>query len=104
VTLQEIDTAVQELRVEQHHRAFTHTLAHVVTALGDIPDNPPEGFTTESMVRLRQLVDEAVEAIDRRIDAGGDAVPVLQQLAGTIYEIRRRMESIEQWFRHRESA
>ena len=69
-----------------------------------MPDDPPHGLTTDAMVRLRQLADEAVEAIERRIDSGGDAVPAQQQLAGTVYEIRRRMETIELWFRHRESA
>ena len=99
-----IDTIVQELRIEQHHRAFTHKLAHVVSALGAIPDSPPQGFGTDTLVRLRALADETVEAVERRIDSGGDGEQVQQQLAGTVYEIRRRMEAIEIWFTHRESA
>ena len=102
-TLEAIDTTVQELRLEPHHGAFTHKLAHVVSALGG-PDSPPQGFTTDEMVRLRELADEIVDAIERRIDTGGDGEPAQQQLAGTIYEVRRRMEVIELWFRHRESA
>ena len=51
------------------------------------------------MVRLRQLADETVDAVERRIDSGGDGDASQQQLAGTIYEIRRRMETIEMWFR-----
>jgi CO/xanthine dehydrogenase FAD-binding subunit len=100
----EIDTTVQNLRIEQHHRGFTHTLAHLVTAIGELPDSPAEDFTTELMVRLRELADEAVDAVERRIESGGDNVGDQQQLAGTIYEIRRRMEVVELWFRHRESA
>ena len=103
MTLDEIDTTVQELRIETHHRAFVKGLAHVVSALGEIPDTPPQGFTTETMVRLRQLADEAVDAVEGRIESGGDSEPEQQHLAGTIYEIRRRMETIELWFRHRES-
>lgn len=103
-SLSEIDTIVQELRIEQHRSAFTHKLAHVVSALGAIPDSPPPGFATDAMVRLRELADEAVEAVERRIDSGGDGGKVQQQLAGTVYEIRRRMEAIEIWFRRRESA
>ena len=104
MTLDQIDTAVQELRIEPHHQAFTRELAHVVSALGALPDDPPQGFTTDAMVRLRQLADETVDAVERRIDSGGDVEPVQQKLAGTIYEIRRRMETIELWFTHRESA
>ena len=102
--ISDLDTAVQELRIEQHQSAFTHKLAHVVTALGAIPDSPPQGFTTDAMVRLREIADETVEAVERRIESGGDGDKVQQQLAGTVYEIRRRMEAVELWFRHRESA
>jgi hypothetical protein len=103
-TLDAIDTTVQELRSEPHLSAFTHKLAHVVTAFGELPDTPPQGFPTEAMVRLRELADEKVEAIELRLESAGDELPVQQQLAGSIYEIRRRMEAIELWFRHRESA
>jgi hypothetical protein len=102
--LDAIDTTVQELRLEPHHHAFIHKLAHVVGLLGGLPDSPPQGFTTEAMVRLRELADETVDAIERRIEFGDDGDASQQQLAGTIYEVRRRMELIEQWFRHRESA
>ena len=101
--LSDLDTTVQELRIEQHQSAFTHKLAHVVTGLGAIPDSPPQGFTTDAMVRLREIADETVEAVERRIESGGGD-KVQQQLAGTVYEIRRRMEAVELWFRHRESA
>jgi chemotaxis regulatin CheY-phosphate phosphatase CheZ len=104
MTLDELDTTVQELRVERHGAAFTRQLAHVVTGLGAMPDQPAQGFTTDAMIRLRALAEETVDAVERRIDSGGDDEPVQQRLAGTIYEIRRRMESIELWFRHRESA
>ena len=38
-TLDEIDTTVQELRLEPHRHAFTHKLAHVVGLLGALPDS-----------------------------------------------------------------
>ena len=103
-TLEAIDTTVQELRLEPQLSAFTHKLAHVVTALGELPDSPPQEFPAEAMVRLRELADETVEAIERRLESGGDGVPAQQQLAGSIYEVRRRMEVVELWFRRRESA
>jgi hypothetical protein len=103
-TLEAIDTTVQELRLEPHHSAFTHKLAHVVGLIGALPDSPAQDFTSEAMARLRQVADEAVDAIERRLDTGGDDEPAQRRLAGTIYEIRRRMEAVELWFRHRESA
>ena len=103
-TLEAIDTTVQELRLEPHHDAFTHKLAHVVGLMGGLPDAPPQGFTSDAMVRLRELADETVDAVERRLETAEDDEAAQQRLAGTIYEIRRRMEAVELWFRHRESA
>jgi hypothetical protein len=99
ILISELDTSVQELRLETHHRAFTQKLAHIVSQLGVLPDEPPLGFEEDGMVRLRQLADETVDAVEQRIDSGGDSDASQQLLAGTIYEIRRRMETIEMWFR-----
>jgi hypothetical protein len=95
-----IDTMVQDLRLEHHRRTFVDELAHVVTALGTIPNSPPVDFTVSDRNRLREIVDEVVEAIERRIDGDQDDDSVKQHLASTIYEIRRRMEVIETWFTH----
>ena len=99
ILISELDTTVQELRLETHHRAFTKKLAHIVSQLGALTDAAPLGFGQDGMLRLRQLADETVDAVERRIDSGSDSDESQQQLAGTIYEIRRRMETIEMLFR-----
>jgi hypothetical protein len=78
----------EKLRLEQHQTAFTHKLAHVVSAIGAIPDSPPRGFTADAVVRLRELAEETVEAIERRLDSGSDGEKVQQPLAGTVYEVQ----------------
>jgi hypothetical protein len=98
--LDEIDTTVQELRVETHSGAFKDKLGRIVSVLGTIPDSAPGQFRAAEVKRLRELVDETTDAIERRIDSGGDDLEVQQHLAGTVYEIRRRMEAVEIWFRH----
>jgi uracil-DNA glycosylase family 4 len=103
-TLSDIDTTVQELRLEQHRSAFTQHLARIVTAFGAIPDWPPNAVTAAELARLRELADETVDAIERRIDSGADDLAVQQQLAGTIYELRKRMEAVDVWFHHFASA
>jgi len=99
-----IDTAVQELRLEQNHRAFTRTLAHIVSAIGAVPDLSPAEFTGADLARLRELVEETIASIERRIDSGADQEAAQQPLAGTIYEIRRRMETVETWITRRRFA
>ena len=94
-----LDTKVQEFRLEHRRRTFVDDLAHLVTALGAIPDFQPEEFSEADRQRLRDMADEIVEAIETRIDSGEDSEPVKQHLASTVYEVRRRMEVIEVWFR-----
>jgi len=85
---------------EEDRHTFVRELAQVVTALGTIPDSPAVDFTVRDRDRLRTIADEVVEAVERRIDGGRDNETVKQQLASTIYEVRRRMEVIEGWFTH----
>ena len=98
--MSELDTAAQELRGEPSPGAFKRKLAHIVGILGTIPDSSPLHFTKDDLIRLRELAEETVEAVERRIESGGDDEKAQQQLAGTVYEIRRRMEAVEIWFRH----
>jgi hypothetical protein len=102
-TLEDLDTAVQELRAEEDRSAFTHKLGHIVGVLGTIPDWPKGQLTPAQMERLRALADETVDAIERRIDSADDDDEVQQRLAGTVYEVRKRMEAVEIWFRHHTS-
>jgi hypothetical protein len=95
-----LDTTVQELRLEAHRRAFTAKLAQIVTAIGTVQDSTPDEVSSDDIERLRQLVDETIDAIEQRLEARLDDQDVQQHLAGTVYELRRRMESVETWFRH----
>jgi hypothetical protein len=99
-SISDIDTAVQELRLERHRSGFTHRLAQIVAALGEIPDWRAHSVTAAELARLRELADETADAIERRIDSSADDLAVQQQLAGTIYEVRKRMEAVEVWVRH----
>jgi hypothetical protein len=95
-----LDTTVQELRLETHRSAFTDKLAQIVTAIGTVQDSTSNEVTSDDIERLRQLVDETIDAIEQRLEARLDDQDVQQHLAGTVYELRRRMESVETWFRH----
>ncbi len=100
MNMQDLETTAKELSIETHHRAFTQKLAMVVSAIGVIPDNPPAGFSEQTLVRLRELTEETIEAIELQIDTAGDGIQAQQKLAGTVYELRKRMEDVEMWFRH----
>jgi predicted Zn-dependent protease len=99
----ELDATVQELRMETGRHAFTDKLARIVSLLAQVPDSTAGEAIADDVTRIGELVDEAAEAIERRIDARLDNQEVQQRLAGTIYELRRREESINLWFRHSSS-
>ena len=99
----ELDATVQELRLETGRRAFTDKLARIVSLLGQVPDSTAGEVIADDVKRIGELVDEAAEAIERRIDAQLDDQEVQQRLAGTVYELRRRNEAINLWFRHSSS-
>ena len=96
--MSDLDTTVQELRLETQRGGFTSRLGRIVSVLGSLPDSQRSAFSDADMRRLRELVEETVEAIEQRIDSGGDELDTQQHLAGTVYEVRRRMEIVEQWF------
>ena len=96
-----LDTKVQEFRLEGSRRSFVDELAHLITALGTIPDLPPGDVGAGDRARLREIADEIIEAIERRIDGEKDSESTKQHLASSIYEVRRRMEVIEAWLTHR---
>ena len=102
-TLEDLDTVVQELRAEGNRSTFTDKLGHIVGVLGTIPDWPSGRLTPAEMERLRTLADDVVDTIERRIDSAQDSEDVQQRLAGTVYEVRKRMEAAEIWFRHHTS-
>src|SRR5476649_289636 len=89
-----LDTSVQELRIETERGAFIDRLAKIVSGLGAVPDALPGEVSAEDVQRLGELVDETVEAIERRLNTQPDEEKMQQHLAGTVYELRRRMEAI----------
>jgi len=99
-TVDALDTKVQEFRLEHRRRTFVDELTHLVTALGRIPDLPAADFKAGDRNRLREMADEIVESIERRLDSDQDSESAKQHLASTIYEVRRRMEVIDAWFAH----
>jgi hypothetical protein len=102
-TLEDLDTSVQELRAEEDRSAFTHKLGHIVGVLGTIPSWPPGTLMPAGIERMRTLADEVVDAIERRLDSAEDSDEVQQRLAGTVYEVRKRMEAVEIWLRRHTS-
>jgi hypothetical protein len=77
----------------------THT-RDFVDALARVPDYPAAEFSALEIAQLSSTAEHVIGAIERRIDADEERDSNKQELADTIYEVRRRLEEISRWRRH----
>ena len=71
-----------------------------VGALAHVPDFPAAEFTTLEIEHLSATAEQVIEAIERRLENSRDRVATQQELAESVYEIRRELEEITRWRRH----
>jgi hypothetical protein len=81
-------------------RTFLKLMREFVGALAHVPDFPAAEFTTLEIERLSATADQVIEAIERRLENSKDRGATQQELAESVYEIRREMEEITRWRRH----
>ena len=81
-------------------RTFLKLMREFVGALAHVPDFPAAEFTPLEIERLTATANQVIEAIERRLENSKDRVATQQELAESVYEIRREMEEITRWRRH----
>ena len=80
--------------------SFVADLHAFLERLVAIPDCGPGEATEAVMQEIRHEADRMIEAIETRIESGGDRQASQHEMAAVIYRIRRAMENIEAWHRH----
>ena len=81
-------------------RTFLKLMREFVGALAHVSDFPAAEFTTLEIEQLSATADRVIEAIERRLESSKDRGATQQELAESVYEIRREMEEITRWRRH----
>jgi len=81
-------------------RTFLKLMREFVGALAHVPDFPAAEFTPIEIEQLSATAEQVIEAIERRLENSKDRVATQQELAESVYEIRREMEEITRWRRH----
>ena len=81
-------------------RTFLKLMREFVGALAHVPDFPAAEFTPLEIEQLSATAEQVIEAIERRLENSKDRVATQQELAESVYEIRREMEEITRWRRH----
>ena len=87
--------AVEQMRSATSHSAFTDGLGHFMGALAAILDRP-QNVPAAHLATLEALGDDAVRLIEARICGDRHA----KKFAGSIYEIRRRLELADRWLQY----
>lgn len=87
--------AVAGMRSATSHSAFTDALGHFMGTLAAILDTP-QNVPAAHLATLEALGDDAVQLIEARICGDRHA----KKLAGSIYEIRRRLELADRWLQY----
>jgi hypothetical protein len=81
-------------------RTFLKLMREFVGGLAHVPDFPAAEFTPLEIEQLSATAEQVIEAIERRLENSKDRVATQQELAESVYEIRREMEEITRWRRH----
>ena len=91
-TIADARSAVSGMRAADDHASFTEALRHFMGALGALID-APQKLPPAEIAEAVTLGDAAAELVEGHIHSDRHA----QKLAGTVYEIRRRLELLERW-------
>jgi len=81
-------------------RTFLKLMREFVGALAHVPDFPAAEFTALEIEQLSATAEQVIEAIERRLENSKDRVATQQELAESVYEIRRELEEITRRRRH----
>ena len=87
--------AVERMRAAHDHSAFTDALRDFMGALSAMIDKP-QNVPAQHLAALQALGDEAVTLIEAHICGDRHA----KKFAGSIYEIRRRLELVGRWLQY----
>lgn len=83
-----------------HGHALRHAVRDFVDLLTVVPDYPATEFSTDEIGALRARAEEVIARIEQRVSTTDDSATAQLELVGAVYEIRKRLEQIDQWRRH----
>ena len=90
----------QALVQTESGRSFMKSITKIVDALSRVPDCSSTAFSSQDIARLQLAAEQAIAAIEVRIETGDDNGTVQLEMARAIYELRRELEEIDRWRQH----
>ena len=95
-----VSETAQTLVQTESGRSFVKSITKIVDALSRVPDCSSTAFSSEEIARLQLAAEQAITAIEVRIETGDDNETVQLELARAIYELRRELEEVDRWRQH----
>ena len=95
-----VSETAQALVQTESGRSFVKSIEKILDALSRVPDYSSTAFSREEIARLQLAAEQAITAIEVRIETGEDNGSVQLKLARAIYELRRELEEVDRWRRH----
>jgi hypothetical protein len=92
--------AAHSLFPDAASRAFLKSVRDFVAALSRVPDYPAGTFSPVEIAQLSSTSERVIGSIETRIESRQDPSGIQQQLAESIYDVRRELEEIGRWRRH----
>ena len=83
-----------------HRHALQHAVRDFMDLLTVVPDYPATEFSSDEIGTLRTLAEGVIARIEQRVSTHDDSATAQLELVGAVYEIRKRLEQIDQWRRH----
>ncbi len=84
----------------RHWRVFRRAVNDFVGVLASVPDYPAAEFSIDEIGVLRTLSEGVIDRIEQRVSAQDDSASVQRGFVEAVYDIRRRLELIDEWRRH----
>ena len=81
-------------------RTFLREVEHFIARLHALPEHPASQLSAEQFDLVSSLSDQMIEHIESRIDRKEDDESLRQELAESVYRIRRGVEDIYSWRTH----
>ena len=81
-------------------KAFEASVQQFTDAVATIPDYHHAGMSQEQFDAINGLAEQVIESIERRLYDGDDRESLRQEMAQSVYAIRKAQENVFQWRRH----
>lgn len=81
-------------------KAFDTSVQKFTEALATVPDHPHAEMSQASFDLVNGLAEQVIAHIERRIDEAEDKELLKEEMAESVYAIRRVLEEMFQWRRH----